>query len=240
MPEKIKNRLRVGLHEKFCVNDFVSIFYDKWLIESMGSNSPSSSAIGDHICTIFADAIIQKPSLIVELGTRGGESTRALLSAASYSKATVLSIDLSEKPKIDLPPNLHRLWKFVQSDDIDFAQNHFNDWCQSHDLEPIIDFLFIDSSHIYEHTSREMDTWFEYLSKEAVVVFHDTNMAEEYRRMNNTIGRGWNNNRGVIKAIEAYFGKSFDGSKVFVDIEKNWLIRSYPYSSGLTLLKRLT
>lgn len=205
----------------------------------MGSNSPSSSAIGDHICTIFADAIIQKPTLVVELGTRGGESTKALLSAAYYSKATVLSIDLSEQPAIELPSDLRKLWKFVQSDDIDFARNHFVDWCESNDIKPIIDFLFIDSSHLYDHTSKEIETWFKYLSKDAVVVFHDTNMADEYRRMNNTIGHGWNNNRGVIKAIEDYFAKNFDESKVFVDIEKKWLIRNYPHSSGLTLLKRL-
>jgi hypothetical protein len=57
--------------------------------------------------------------------------------------------------------------------------------------------------------------------------------------LNNSIGRGWNNNRGVIKAIEEFFGKRLDESKVFVDIEKKWLIRHFPYSSGLMLLKRL-
>ena len=239
LPEKFRNTLSLELHKRLCVNDFEVVFYDNRLIESMGRNCPSSSAIGDHICTIFSDVIIQKPSFIVELGTRGGESTKALLAAAYYSEAIVLSIDLSEQPQLELPPDLRKLWRFVQSDDIDFGKNHFVNWCESNDIKPVIDFLFIDSSHLYKHTSQEIDTWFKFLSKDAVVVLHDTNMAEEYRRINNTIGHGWNNDRGVIRAIEDYFGKSLDEGKVFVDVEKNWLLRNYPYSSGLIFLKRL-
>jgi len=101
LPKKKKDTLRKVLHGKFCVNSFGSLFYDKKLIESIHDNTPSGAAIGDHLCTIFSDAVIHKPSLIVELGTRGGESTKLLLAAAYYSKANVLSIDLGEQPKLE-------------------------------------------------------------------------------------------------------------------------------------------
>ncbi len=240
LPEKYKNSLRIELHKRFCVNNFDSTFYDQKLIESMESNSPSGSAISDHICTIFSDVIVQNPTFIVELGTRGGESTKALVSAAYYCNATLLSIDLKERPKLKLTPDLRKLWKFVQSDDIEFGENHFVNWCKKNSINPTIDFLFIDSSHLYEHTLQEINTWFRFLSRNGAVLFHDTNMASEYRRINNSLNRGWDNNRGVIRAIEEYFGKNFNEGKNFVDIVNNWLLRNYAYSSGLILLKRLS
>ena len=41
--------------------------------------------------------------------------------------------------------------------------------------EPV-DVLFIDTSHLYEHTVRELAAWFPLLANKALVIFHDTNL----------------------------------------------------------------
>ncbi len=232
-----RDRLKVDIHNKLLSNGFGSQFLDPKLVEFTGADRPSPRAIGDHICTIFADAVCQRPSLIVELGTRGGESTRALLAAAYYCRSTVLSVDIDPRPDLALPEDVP--WQFVQSDDVEFGQRHFGEWCDTRGLTPKIDLLFIDTSHHYDHTVREIDTWFRFLADDATVLFHDTNMARRFRRLDNSIGCGWDNDRGVIRAIEEFFDKRFDETKAFVDISGGWLIRHHPYSSGLTLLKRI-
>ena len=232
-------RFSIKLYNKIFANELSSVFYEKRLIKTSGNNQPSGLAIGDYICTIFSDVIVQKPSFIVELGTRGGESTKAVLAAASYSQATVLSIDVDDCGYVDLPEDFQKNWHFVQSDDVIFGQDHFIDWCKSNGTKPEIDVLFIDSSHLYEHTKQEIDIWFKYIAEDGIVIFHDTNMARLYRKLNNSLAFGWNNNRGVIRAIEDYFDRDFDENKVFVTTANNWLVRHYPYSSGLTLLKRI-
>jgi len=232
-------RIRVRFHNSFLASGFTSVFYDQNLVESCGTSVPSRAAIGDHLCTIFADLMASCPSLIVELGTRGGESTRTILAAARHLRATLLSIDLNPCGDIGLPPNLRERWTFVQADDVDFGKRGFVPWCAAQGIEPSIHAMFIDTSHHYEHTAREIETWFPYVAANGIILFHDTNMGQLYRRLNNTLGRGWDNDRGVIRAIEEYLNRSFDETKTFVDVADEWLVRHYPYSSGLTLLKKL-
>jgi cephalosporin hydroxylase len=233
-------RIRVRIHNRFLAGGFTSVFYDGNLVELCGTSTPSRAAIGDHLCTIFADLMANRPSLIVELGTRGGESTRTILAAARHLHARLLSIDVNPCGDLDLPPKLGESWTFVQADDVDFGRAGFVPWCASRRIEPAIGALFIDTSHHYEHTAREIQTWFPYVSADGIVLFHDTNMGRLYRRLDNTLGRGWDNDRGVIRAIEEYLNRSFDETKTFVDVADNWLVRHYPYSSGLTLLKKLS
>jgi len=183
--------------------------------------------------------LIAKPGLIVELGTRGAESTKAILAASSFYSAVLLSIDINPCDDIELPQNIQYNWEFIQADDVEFGSKNFISWCKFKGLDPVIDVLFIDTSHEYEHTKNEIGVWFQYLSKNGGVLFHDTNMGKIYRRLDNSLGLGWDNNRGVMKAIEEYLGKTFDETKSFVDVEQDWLIRHYPYSSGLTLMNKL-
>ena len=79
------------------------------------------------------------------------------------------------------------------TDDIEFGRSGFTSWCQTNGFEPAIDLLFIDSSHEYEHTAQEIDTWFRFVADDGVVLFHDTNMRRHYRRLNNTYRTGCEN-----------------------------------------------
>ena len=219
-------------------NGFRPVFVDTTLVECMAHSLPGRSAINDHICTLFSDLLVHEPSLIVELGTRGGESTGALIAAARHVGARVLSIDVAPRPEMQLPACSQEIWDFVQANNVEFGKTGFTHWCESHGLEPVVDVLFIDTSHQYEQTRQEIDVWFRFVRDNGMAIFHDTNMRNVYRRMDNTIGIGWDNSRGVIRAIEEFLGREYDETRFFVDVTDEWLIRHHPHSSGLTYMKR--
>lgn len=242
MIKKLRTKLsdkKISLQNKYFVNSFSPIFYDEKLISYSGGDSPSKVAISDHLCNLFTDIMISKAKLIVELGTRGGDSTKTILSVADYLDARVLSVDINPCGEIGLDQNLLKRWEFVEADDIVFGNEKFVPWCQKNDCVPEIDALFIDTSHEYEHTVEELQVWLKFVPVGGIVMFHDTNMGDYYTRMNNYMKMGWDNQRGVIRAIEEYLGREYDETKQFVDFTQNWLVRHHPYSSGYTFMKRM-
>ena len=190
--------------------------------------------ISDHLPRLFIEALQANPETIVELGVRGGESTFAFERAARLTDATVVSVDINETSYTSEYDN----WQFVQANDLELA-DRFEEWCGDHAVNPAIDVLFVDTSHHYDHTVAEIEGWFPHLSADGIVLFHDTNMAEFYRRGDGTIGQGWDNDRGVIRALEDYFDCGFDESEPFVTVQSGFVIRHYPLCSGLTVLQKL-
>ncbi len=175
-----------------------------------------------------------KPKVIVELGTRGGESTRVLLKAAERSSGALVSVDIEDCADI-----LHAdRWIFVKSDDVELGHN-WPDWAGRRGLPEGVDFLFIDTSHLYDHTCAEISAWFPRLASHAKAAFHDTNSGAFYRRRDGSISTGWKNQRGVIRAIEEYLGVSIDERRGFCGVVHGWLIRHDPLCNGLTILRRL-
>jgi len=193
------------------------------------------SDISDYLATIFSEAVAVKPRLIVELGVRGGESRFVLERVARVTGAFLVSVDLDDCSAVCTESPR---WPFVRSDDILFAKI-FGDWCTQRRIEPRIDVLFIDTSHLYEHTVQEIDAWFPYLSDDCKVIFHDTNIKLFYRRLDGTIEPGWNNKRGVIRAVEEHLGTRLNERVDFVTIAQGWLIRHWSHCSGLTTMERL-
>jgi hypothetical protein len=49
----------------------------------------------------------------------------------------------------------------------------------------------------------------------------------------------WDNERGVIRALEGFLGTSFDEKEDFVDYRRGWLIKHHAVCSGLTILERI-
>lgn len=196
--------------------------------------SQQRSDISDHLPTIFSESLRCKPEMIVELGVRRGSSTFAFEHVARLCDSILLSVDIDDCTELSTYPK----WYFVQADDMIFA-DQFRQWCASHSAPDSIDVLFIDTSHTYEHTKGEIATWFKYLSDHGLVIFHDTNMNEVYRRLDGTIGHGWNNSRGVIQAVQEYLDCAFDEKVNFTGTVGDWLIRHYANCSGLTILEKL-
>lgn len=212
-------------------------FYCDSLVQSL-RGSKNQSDISDHLSTLFYHVMEAQPRLIVELGTRGGESTRVLLAVARLARSRVLSVDIEDCRSLDLEQGVP--WEFIQSDDVAFAVE-FPRWCAQRDLPPKADALFIDTSHRYEHTKSELAAWVPHLADDGVLILHDTNMgAGTYSRLDGTVDLGWDNQRGVIRAIEEFLGTHYDENRFFTDVRNGFLILHYPYCNGLTILKRMT
>lgn len=221
-------------------NNFAPSFYDDLLRSAFPGGRPVESDISDHLPTIFADIVSTRPRLVVELGTRGGESTKAILAASSYSGAVVLSVDIEDCTGVALPNELRARWDFVRSDDVAFARDGFPQWCAAKGIDPVIDVLFIDTSHLYHHTVRELAEWERFVPPGGIVLFHDTNLRKFGRTVGNRVlNIGWENERGVIRAIEEFLGQRYDESTFFVDVRNGWLVRHHPNDFGLTLLRRM-
>jgi predicted O-methyltransferase YrrM len=189
----------------------------------------------DHLATLFTEGMICKPKLIVELGTRGGESTFVLERVASLCQAFFVSVDIEDCSG----SSAYAQWRFVKKDDIQFAAE-FSAWCQKEPINPSIDLLFIDTSHKYEHTVKEINSWFPWLSPRAKVIFHDTNLRYYYFRKDGSLDfSGWKAERGVIRALEDYFQCQFQETRDFTDVRKGWRIRHQRHSNGLTILDKI-
>lgn len=120
------------------------------------------SDIVDHLPRLFAEA--DKPGVrVIELGVRTGNSTVAFLHAAERNDGHVWSVDISP-PKV--PFKDHERWTFIHGSDMDAAV--------SSQLPVGVDVLFIDTSHHYEHTVAELDTYAAFVKPGGVILLHDT------------------------------------------------------------------
>jgi cephalosporin hydroxylase len=216
-------------------------------LDEIRARALTSSDISDHLETLFLEALRARPRLMVELGVREGESTFALERAAKLLDCPLLSVDIEPCQVRSSYPK----WSFIQMDDLALARE-FTTLTRSRGLPDKIDFLFLDTSHEFEHTRAEIAAYFPLLSPQATVIFHDTNLREFYFTRDGTLRFGWDNQRGVIRALEAYFGKRFDETKDFLEVSQGppndrrgspaaaggWLIRHTARSTGLTILTR--
>ncbi len=193
------------------------------------------TTINDYLETLFIESICIKPKLIVELGVETGQSTFVFERVAKLCNSKLISVDINDCSNACSWSD----WIFVQKDDIEFAKE-FESFCQRHGIEPKIDILFIDTSHLFEHTLKEIESYFPFLSDKAKVFFHDTNIRDIFFRKDGTMGVGWNNERGVIRALEKYFGKSFNERHDFIDYRNGWLIKHSHHCNGLTILGKVT
>jgi predicted O-methyltransferase YrrM len=128
----------------------------------------------DRLCTEPSDIVNHLPRFVemvlnrdarhvVELGTRTGVSTVAWLYALEQTGGRLTSVDIDEKPGIGDHPH----WSFIQGDDLDpdlFA-----------DLEPA-DIVFIDTSHAWEQTRRELSLYRWLVNPGGLIVCHDTEL----------------------------------------------------------------
>lgn len=190
--------------------------------------------VASHLRTVFLETVGSRPNLIVELGVKKGFSTFALSKAAMVVGAVLVSVDKRNFSKSSDWED----WSFVQMEDLDFAKQ-FPAWCAERKIAPSIDVLFIDTSHEYEHTKKEIAAFFPLLSANAKVMFHDTNCSDWYRRKNFTVDRSYDNKRGVIRAIEDHFGRPFNEKQRFVQFVDGWLIEHDPICNGLMIMRRI-
>jgi hypothetical protein len=78
-------------------------------------------------------------------------------------------------------------------------------------LGTTVDLLFIDTSHLYEDTVRELAAWAPLMSEKGAIILHDTNLSpsRSYLRKDGSLGEGWDNQRGVVRAVQEFANCSF-------------------------------
>jgi len=141
----------------------------------------TSSDIGEHLELLYAMVAETDAQRIVELGTRDGNSTCALVIGAAETGGHVVSVDhgkgseyAREPPTFDTLGQTSALitdklglgdfWKLVIKDDLEFAK----------DYDDEIDLLLIDTSHSYEQTKKELQAWGSKVVNGGFIVLHDT------------------------------------------------------------------
>jgi len=204
---------------------------DKYREVMAKSRAPTD--ISDHLDELFVQSMNINPDTIVELGVRGGESTFVFERVSQLVEADLISVDIEDCSEI----SDYDRWHFVQADDVDLARK-FDKWAKKNDVKESIDVLFIDTSHEYAHTVEEIEQWFPHLSSSSIVFFHDTNLTRYYLREDGTAGRAWDNQRGVIRALEDYYGCEFNEKESFTTIQQGDLIKHNPYCNGMTIIKK--
>jgi predicted O-methyltransferase YrrM len=120
--------------------------------------------INEHLVTLYMLTKQMKLLSVLELGVRTGESTIVFLSAAKENGGTVTSIDVVDCPeaisKVD-SLGLSKWWRFIRGDDLEV------EWNKS------IDHLFIDTSHTYDHTLKELQKFEPWVNAGGVITLHD-------------------------------------------------------------------
>ena len=120
--------------------------------------SKITSDIQEHLLTLYDLALEINAKTVVELGA--GQSTCAFIAAVNATEGQFYSIDVVPG-SLAIEPRHHP----ITGDDLEVVKA----W----DKE--IDFLFIDTLHTYEHTTRELDSWTESVRNGGIIAMHDTN-----------------------------------------------------------------
>jgi len=197
--------------------------------------------ISSHLPALFCHTVLQNPKIIVEAGARGGESTKPLQKALNFSNGVLIGLDIEETSARSYASVNNGI--FLLMNDLDFDKYYE----QSPFAGKKIDVVFIDTSHIYEQTLKEITLFAPMLSENGFLSFHDSNVTPlehaGYVRLNGSSDRAPGNPRGVTQAIKEYFSLEFDEYKyfnaTFTRDGVNWNITHYPFCNGLTIIKKV-
>lgn len=110
---------------------------------------------------------IQNSKVFVELGTCGGGCARNV--AIKNPKTIVITIDIDPLPQAYLAARQNTNISIHRGDSVELAH------VLGLKYIGIIDTLFIDTVHEYDHVMREFHAWKPYLAPGAVVLFDDLN-----------------------------------------------------------------
>tara|TARA_Y100000768_G_C23832950_1_gene612306 strand:- start:35 stop:784 length:750 start_codon:yes stop_codon:yes gene_type:complete len=195
----------------------------------------SNNDICHQFDNLFYEIVSHNPKVILELGVRKGESTFVFNRIQKLLNNIHISIDIEDCSEVLNDPK----WIFKKHDSIDFLKN-YNSWSSKNidSLNP--DVIFIDTSHLYDETLQEIKFSAEILNNNGSIIFHDTNHNYFTYLDNNIIYNKFNYKPqlGVKLALEKYFDCKFNFKESFIIIRNGWLIKHYPESFGLTVMRK--
>jgi predicted O-methyltransferase YrrM len=145
------------------------------------SHMKAITDIHEHLTTLFMLTVQLRLNTILELGTRGGESTVALLYAAKEIGGKVFSIDVDEcadAKRLVGTYCLEPYWQFMRADDL------VVEW------DKAVDHLFIDTSHSLDQTIKELKKYEPYVRRGGIITMHDSVAYPEVKEAALTYLRG--------------------------------------------------
>lgn len=209
--------------------------------ELLGHSNVRNTDFSSHLPVLFCHCLLQNPAIFVESGIRWGDgSTIALGKISQLLQGSILiglDIDNSCAHYYVRIPNA----RFLLMDDVQFPA-YFKTMNLEQDK---IDFVFIDTSHQYEHTLKEINGFCSILSDSGTMAFHDSNVSVAHPiRINGTLcPSGLADPKGVTDGLKTYFNIAFDEGKYLnINVEKDgyiWNIINYPYCYGMAIVKRV-
>jgi predicted O-methyltransferase YrrM len=142
----------------------------------------TQSDIQHHLPLLHAHA----HGRVVEIGTRSGVSTSALLAGVEARGGRLVSIDIDD---CSSHFHGHPLWAFVQADSTDPRTVRL---LQEADALPA-DVILLDSLHTYEHVTAELILWAPHVQPGGVILVHDPETFPGVRRavVEFCEARGW-------------------------------------------------
>jgi len=121
---------------------------------------------------------------VLELGTRTGVSTVALLAGVETKGGHVWSVDVDDCSRV---AGNHPQWTFIQGDsrDPDLAER-IAAWDRNNEGKPtamiLFDLILIDTFHAYEVTQAELTLWHSRLAPGGTICMHDPETFPGVRR----------------------------------------------------------
>lgn len=175
-----------------------------------------------HCITLFSLALSIKAKHILELGVRKGNTTEALVLAASFTGGYVHSVD-RERMNWKCPEGLEKHHMFVCQDSIEYLS-----LSERFSSVPL-DLVFVDDWHAYAHVAREIALLSRITTKGSLICLHDTmvNRREDYSVRDE---RFWEREEwldgGPWRAIDALDPYEWERATV-------------PVNHGLTILRKI-
>lgn len=164
-PKNIALRLLLGKEAYYRFVPLLGEKYGKPIYQNaLSKHMKMPTDIHEHLMTLYMLTVQSKAKTVVELGTRSGESTLALLFGVKETHGKVFSLDIAtcdDAKKLVMKNRLDGYWKFLKGDDLK------QKWNKS------IDHLFIDSSHTYQQTLSELKKYEPYVKRGGVITMHD-------------------------------------------------------------------
>lgn len=171
--------------------------------------------IRHHLWSLYWICRLLRAKRVVELGVRGGDSTRALLAAMKDTGGRLTSFDIAgdaydvRRKTEDMGIPWRDIWECRKGDSADAGVL----WRYGP-----LDVVFVDTLHTHDHTLRELQAWEGHVR--GAMVFHDTGNTEPHQN-------------GVRPAIDAFLAKNFE----------RWSLEDHPRVAerdvGLGILWRL-
>lgn len=135
----------------------------------------------------FSEVMRQRARKVIELGTGSGESAEAFLLALELTRGHLWTVDIRQRDEVidRLRKRYGKRFIFYKGDSLDFVK----EWDKGK-----VDIIFIDTSHTYEQTLRELEVYTPLLKEDGTIYLHDVLAHITYS----------DPQYGVMKAIETY------------------------------------